>query len=159
MGNNSTPKLVENEWARVWGRLKDFNNKRHVGAHVIRPVIDKMEIIHHLLEATYVHLYFTRGPLEQTSNKTMELENGEEYKTESGAGRKGQSLESFSPLARRICQFLQVSPQTNEGLHVQNIAVGVGTDLNEVLKAVEELRQESVIYPTVDDHTWALLDF
>ena len=38
----SKPKLIENEWARVWGRLKAFNNKRHVGAHVIRPISDKM---------------------------------------------------------------------------------------------------------------------
>ncbi len=48
-------KLVENDWARVWGRMKEFNKKRRVGANVIRSMADKMEIIYHLLEATCVH--------------------------------------------------------------------------------------------------------
>src|SRR3954470_17340678 len=61
-------KLVENAYCRVWGRLKAFNNKRHVGAHVIRPVTDYNEINYHLLEATVVHLFFTRGPPSAATN-------------------------------------------------------------------------------------------
>ncbi|KAL8965150.1 MAG: hypothetical protein Q9183_004005, partial [Haloplaca sp. 2 TL-2023] len=114
--------LVENEWARVWGRLKAFNNRRHVGAHVIRPVTDKMEIQYHLLEATYVHLYFTRGPLESGDKNAAAngTANGQYGDTETTIG--GRPMPSVSPNARRVYQCIQQSPQSNEGMHVQNVA-------------------------------------
>lgn len=163
-GNSSAPKLIENEWARVWGRLKAFNNRRHVGAHVIRPIADKMEITHHLLEATYVHLYFTRGPLEPGGSKPADQGgvgtvgyNG----TEGGSmtGPRHAQMASLSVEARRVFQMLKSTPQSNEGLHVQNIAVGLRLSVPEVMKAGDELLRDSLIYTTIDDNTWALLEF
>lgn len=61
-GGEKKDKVVEQGYVRVWGRLKAFNNKRHVGANIIRPIHDFNEIQYHLLEATVVHLHFTRGP-------------------------------------------------------------------------------------------------
>ncbi|KAL8705075.1 MAG: hypothetical protein Q9201_001801 [Fulgogasparrea decipioides] len=153
--------LVENEWARVWGRLKAFNNRRHVGAHVIRPVTDKMEIQYHLLEATYVHLYFTRGPLEDSSGggkvngQQMDGQYGGDNETSIG----GRQMPSVSANARRVYQCLKESPQNNEGLHVQNIAASLRMPVTEVMKAGDELLTQSMIFTTVDDNTWALLEF
>ena len=163
-GNFSTPKLVENEWARVWGRLKAFNNKRHVGAHVIRPIADKMEITHHLLEATYVHLYFARGPLESGGGKPADQggAGGGGYNgTEKGsmAASRNAQLASLSVQARRVYQMLKSTPQSNEGLHVQNIAVELKLSIPEVMKAGDDLLRDSLIYTTIDDNTWAVLDF
>lgn len=164
-GNLSAPKLVENEWARVWGRLKAFNNRRHVGAHVIRPIADKMEITHHLLEATYVHLYFTRGPLESGGGKAANQggAGGGGYNGIEGgstaAGLRNAQLASMGVDARRVYQMLKSTPQSNEGLHVQNIAVGLKLSVPEVMKAGDDLLRDSLIYTTIDDNTWALLDF
>lgn len=163
-GNLSAPKLVENEWARVWGRLKAFNNKRHVGAHVIRPIADKMEITHHLLEATYVHLYFARGPLESGGGKSTDqggAGSGGYNATEGGstAGSRNAQLASLSVEAQRVYQMLKSTPQSNEGLHVQNIAVGLKLSVPEVMKAGDDLLRDSLIYTTIDDNTWALLEF
>lgn len=158
--NTGTPPLTTNDWARVWGRLKAFNNKRHVGAHVIRPVPDKMEITHHLLEATYVHLYFTRGPLEQLSAgaRPTLAENGE---AEGGGGAAGgdPQLGRLSVVARRVYQMLKSEPQNNEGLHVHAIAARLRLSVPEVLKSGDELLADSLIFPTVDESTWALLEF
>jgi len=66
--NDRKAATKEGEYLRVFGRLKAFNNKRHVAAHVIRPITDYNEGQYHLLEATAVHLYFTRGPPEEASN-------------------------------------------------------------------------------------------
>lgn len=158
---SSKPKLLENEWARVWGRLKAFNNKRHVGAHVIRPIADKMEIQYHLLEATYVHLYFTKGDL-----STLKQENGaaQDQAGYGGAGGGDNSandrhMPSISMNARRVYQTLKESPQNNEGLHVQNIASISNMNVPDVLKAGDELLSHSMIFTTVDDSTWALLEF
>ena len=58
---SNTPQFALDSYIRVWGRLKSFNNKRHVGAFVIKPVTDFNEVNYHLLEATYVHLCLTKG--------------------------------------------------------------------------------------------------
>ena len=60
--------------------------------------------------------------------------------------------------ARRVYQCIKTTPQTNEGLHMQVIATSTGMDLSEVQKAGEELQGMGMIYTTVDDHTWSLLD-
>ena len=159
-GGPSKPRLIENEWARVWGRLKAFNNKRHVGAHIIRPVADKMDITYHLLEATYVHLYFTRGPLDQVKPEANGADGGAAYGQDQNGGNAGHNaLPSVSLNARKVYQVLKNSPQNNEGLHMQMVAQGCGLSIPECAKAGEELLSHSMIFTTVDDNTWALLTF
>ena len=139
MEDPSKSKLVENAYCRVWGRLKAFNNKRHVGAHVMRPITDYNEINYHLLEATAVHLFFTRGPPPSAMN--------------------GRPMPQMSPLARRLYNALKETPQSNEGLHVQMLASQLGAGVNDVYKAAEELIGTGLIFTTVDDNTWAILEF
>ena len=161
--NISKPKLLENEWARVWGRLKAFNNKRHVGAHVIRPIADKMEITYHLLEATYVHLYFVKGPFDQIKAEGGAAQGAAGEVGYGGGGDIGmngqQRMPNVSVAARRVYQTLRESRQNNEGLHVQNIAAQVSMNVADVRKAGDELLSHSMIFTTVDDDTWALLEF
>ncbi len=161
-GSVSKPKLIENEWARVWGRLKAFNNKRHVGVHVIRPITDKMDITYHLLETTYVHLYFTKGSLETIKQENGTANGNQEVGYGGGGGdtsMNGLRIPNVSMNAKRVYQVLKESPQNNEGLHVQNIAALASMNVNEVLKAGDELLSHSMIFTTVDDNTWALLEF
>lgn len=157
-GNASKPKLIEDAYCRVWGKLKAFNNKKHVGAHVIRPVTDYNEINYHLLDATAVHLFFTKGSPEKSMGQNVNTANG------STAGAQlttsnGQALPSMSPAARRLLQTLKATPQSNEGLHVQVLASQMGTNTNEAQRAAEELISHGLIFTTVDEFTWALLDF
>lgn len=155
----SKPKLVENEWARVWGRLKAFNNKRHVGAHVIRPIADKMEITYHLLEATYVHLYFIKGPLDQIKVEGGGAAGEIGYGGGGDTGTSGAKFPNVSAAAKKVFQTLKDSPQNNEGLHVQNVAALVSMNVADVRKAGDELLSHSLIFTTVDDDTWAPLEF
>lgn len=163
-GGGHKSKLVENDWARAWGRVKAFGGRRHVGAHVIRPIRDKNEITYHLLEATYVHLYFTRGPppSDPGAQAGGAAVYGEPASALGVAGQSmigGQSMSNVSPAARRVYQAIKSTPQNNEGLHVQNIAATIGMNVNDVMKAGDELLSHSLIYTTVDDLTWAALDF
>jgi replication factor A2 len=41
---------------------------------------------------------------------------------------------------------------------MQDIATRINMDVNEVLKAGDELQGLGLIYTTVDDHTWAVLE-
>lgn len=154
------------EWARVWGRMKAFNNKRHVGAHVIRAVHDKNEIAYHLLEATAVHLYFTRGPPEQfAADPGAAASAADPYGQQQAVQQPGRynqpaaaPMPHLSPVARKVMQCLKNTPQNNEGLHMQQIAGALGMGVPEVMKAGDELMSHSLIFTTVDDNTWALLE-
>ena len=152
-------KLVENGYCRVWGRLKAFNNKRHIGAHVIRPITNMNEINYHLLEATAVHLYFTKGPpnTEGGARGGVATTNGGD--SHAAGNTDGRVLPPMTPLGRRIYNLLKESPQSNEGLHVQQLASQLGASVNDIYKASEELLSTGMIFTTVDDNTWAILEF
>ena len=158
----SKSKFETDGWARVWGRLKAFNNKRHVGAHVIRPLTDMNEINAHLLEATFVHLYFTRGPPELLNGNTTAQQgqygqNGAVSYQDAGQPNS-RLLPHMSVTAKRVYDVLITSPQSNEGLHIQNVALALGLPIAEVMKAGDELLSTGQIYTTVDDNTWAIMD-
>lgn len=166
--SNQKPQPVEQGYARAWGRLKAFNNKRHIACNIIRPIQDPNEIQYHLLEATVVHLHFTRGPpeaLQHSKDGAVQTggaqANGYGYDGGNDAGGAAQSKSlppSTSRVARMVYQTIRDTPQTAEGLHMQDIATRSKLDVNEVLKAGEELSSLGMIFTTVDDHTWALLD-
>ena len=65
----------------------------------------------------------------------------------------------LSTMARKVFGALQSEPQNNEGLHVHRIASILNTNANEVFKAGDELLGEGLIYTTVDDETWAVLEY
>lgn len=149
-GDAKPSKIVEGGYCRVYGKLKSFNNKKHVGSHAIRPIVDYNEINFHLLEATYVHLFLTRGP--PTENKGQLKEEGNYAQA-----TNGRSLPSMSTLARKICESLGGAPG-EEGLHVQNIATMLRQSATEVQKACDELVGMGVIFTTIDDSTFAIME-
>lgn len=151
---------TEQSYARVWGRLKAFNNKRHVGAQIIRPIQDFNEIQYHLLEATAVHLHFSRGPLESVQSKggANGAANGYGQQQDTGYGGGPQIPAGLSNGAKRVLACIRDTPQGHEGLHIQAIATQISMEISEVQKAGDELQNYGLVYTTVDDHTWALLD-
>ena len=150
---------------RVWGRIKEFANRRHVAAHIIRPITDFNEINYHFLDATAVHLYFTRGPLDAvTGGVKSEGGNGVFVDGYGGANGGAPAADKklnprMSASAKKVFQLLQSTPQSNEGLHVHNIAQQLGIPANDVFKAGDELLGDGLIYTTVDDETWAVLEY
>lgn len=157
--SKASSKLVEDAYCRVWGRLKAFGNKRHVGAHVIRAISDYNEVNYHLLEATAVHLFFTRGPPGAGANgHAAGGMNGVKMDSEETA-MNGRAMPAMSPLARRLYNALKDTPQSNEGLHVQQLSTQLSVPTNDMYKAAEELLSQGLIFTTVDDNTWAILEF
>jgi replication factor A2 len=159
--SDNKPKVTEGAWARVWGKLRSFGNKRHVGAHVIRKIDDMNEVNYHLLEAAVVHCYFTKGPPEQfmkteDTGGAQQQTGGQVAVPEQHGGR---ALPPMSANAKQVFNALKTTPQNNEGLHVQNIAAQLRMDVPDAMKAGDELLSLGVIFTTVDDDTWAILEF
>ncbi|KAI3088325.1 hypothetical protein CBS147353_232 [Aspergillus niger] len=157
-------KVELNGYAKVFGKLKSFGNKRFVGAHCVRPVKSLDEVHCHLLEASAVHLFFTRGPPGGGASGAGGVGDvgakgdaamggtGDDY----GAGK---NLPAMSPVAKRVYQLLRTEPQSNEGLHAQLIAAKLSLPMPDVARAGDELLTAGVIFSTVDEQTWAILEF
>lgn len=151
-------KLVEGAYCRAWGKLKSFNDRRSVGAQIIRPVEDMNEVSYHLLEATSVHLFFTRGP-PGAANAGAGATNTNGAAGQQAAGAYGAyDLAGYNPVAKKVFAYLRETPQGNEGLHQHEIAANLGLESADVLRAGDDLLAGGLIYTTVDDHTWAVLE-
>ncbi|RAL17026.1 putative replication factor-a protein [Aspergillus homomorphus CBS 101889] len=154
-----------NGYAKVFGKLKSFGNKRFVGAHCVRAVSNINEVHVHLLEAAAVHLFFTKGPVGEAAPA------GAGGASAGGAGdasmggvddygaEGGRALPAMSPVARRVYNLLRTEPQSNEGLHAQLIAAKLSLPMPDVARAGDELLTAGVIFSTVDEQTWAILEY
>lgn len=149
-------------YVRVWGRLKSFSNKRHVGAHVIRAVTDFNEVNYHMLEATYVHLFFTQKDPNQAAGGAAD---GDSMFVDGGAGYAGgnalasSKLTGCTDLAKKMYNYINNSAGGNEGVHLNVVTNQTGLSVREALSASDELLGQGLIYTTVDDETWAILEY
>ncbi|KAH8758437.1 hypothetical protein F5883DRAFT_525387 [Diaporthe sp. PMI_573] len=158
------PKYQLDQHVRVWGRLKSFSGKRHVGAHFIRAVDDFNEVNYHMLEAAYVHLYLTKGELGAANGDgDGNAGNGDSMFVDSyganGGGENAAKLGACGPNAQRMFKFLSETPGSNEGVHLNLITSGTGLSTRDVLAASDELLGQGLVYTTVDDETWAILEY
>ncbi|KAI2628362.1 replication protein A, subunit RPA32 [Xylaria nigripes] len=160
----------EEDYVRVWGRLKSFSNKRHVGAHVIKPVRDFNEVNYHFLEATYVHLFFTRGGLPAGGGDGQGARGGmtggaadgdsmfvDDVKDAGKDAGKNTAIRG-SAKARKMQEFIQRYGNPSDGIHMQLIARETGMTIQDVMIGAEELLSNGTIYTTIDDETFAILE-
>lgn len=158
--------LQVNGYARVFGSIKSFGNKRYIGAHSVRPLTNINELHTHLLEALAVHLFFTRGPPGSATAAAAAAAGGKPGvidsvmggADDSGAGQS-KVVASMSPTAKKIYTLLKNEPQGTEGIHMQIISSRLNVPASEVAKAGEELLNAGVIFSTTDEQTWAYLEY
>jgi replication factor A2 len=161
------PTIVLNGFVKSFGKIKAFGNKKYVSASFIRPMTDINEFHCHLLEATAVHLFFARGPPPSKNGTSTGVGAGTVGSASGvtfdeggdGAGAGGRPLLRMSQTARKIYSLLKSEPQSNEGLHMQLIASKLSMPVPEVAKGGDELVTAGVIFSTVDEYTWAILEY
>ncbi|PHH72087.1 hypothetical protein CDD80_4773 [Ophiocordyceps camponoti-rufipedis] len=169
---DANPGFEIDSHVRVWGRLKSFSNKRHVGAHVIRPITDFNEVNYHMLEATYVHLVNTRGALGgagggnaagNTGGDGMFLDGAAGAGAGAGGGAQDAQmsgkLSGCSAAAKKMYNFMNDTPGGNDGIHLNVITSSTGMPVRDVLTGADELLGQGLIYTTIDDETWAILEY
>ncbi|KAL2831670.1 hypothetical protein BJY01DRAFT_226396 [Aspergillus pseudoustus] len=158
-----------NGYAKVFGKLKTmFGDRKIITTHCVRPLTDINEVHFHFIEAAAVHLFFTRGPAPAAGggggssgakDEAMAgIDGGYGGPTGSG-GSGGGNLPAMTPLAKRVYNLLRTEPQTNEGMQAQQIAAKLSVSIGDVARAGDELLNAAVIFSTVDEQTWAILDY
>jgi replication factor A2 len=113
-------------------------------------VTDHNEVIYHLLEATYVHLFNTRGGVDGDTSYKKET-GAMEGVIPTGPANGNSELDRLEPLQKQIMLFVHSVPDTNEGVHVQTIAQAVRQPSAAVMQAVEVLSTDGLLYTTIDD--------
>ncbi|KAK1759375.1 replication factor A protein 2 [Echria macrotheca] len=155
-------------YVRVFGRLTTFSGRRHIGAHFIRAIDDFNEVNYHLLEATYVHLVTTRGApggdgaasgggggaQHDGGGDSMFVDGGDG----AGGGASRARLVNCSKPAQTMYRFLATTGG-GEGVHINDVAAGTRLSTNQVAAAADELLGQGLVYTTIDDETWAVLDY
>lgn len=162
--------IAPDTYVRVHGRISNYNNKRHIGAHTVRPIEDFNEVNYHLLEATYVHLALTKGTRQGQAGQqgggdgdSMFVDGG--YGVGGGGGGGAYSedvqvkLNMCSRNAAKVFDFLvNHADAGNEGVHANLVANSIGMGVRDVLSSGDELLNNGLIFHTVDDETWAVME-
>ncbi|KAJ5933321.1 hypothetical protein N7454_005650 [Penicillium verhagenii] len=146
-------------YVRVLGVIKSFGQKRYIAAHSINLMKDLSQLYCFMLEATASHLLFTRGPPGGGNTGGAAAGAG-------GAGMDGveyhsgqnKALSGVTPFARDMYNLLCTEPQDSSGLHMQTIASKLGLPAMDVSKAGNELLNAGLIFSTLDEETWAILE-
>ena len=160
-------KFAPDTYVRVFGRLTSFNGKKHVGAHFIRAIEDFNEVNYHLLEATYVHLYVTKGAPGQRGDQQnaggdgdgMFVDGGNGAGAGAGVRQAPPRLKLCSKTAQTVFNYMQRMAAGDEGMTLHAIAQGTSLRPNEIMAGAEDLLGQGLIYTTLDDETWAVLDY
>jgi replication factor A2 len=151
-------------FVRVFGIIKGSNNKRTLNADSVRLINDYNEVNYHMLEATYVHLQMTRGATGGQAGAgaggdgdSMFVDGGAGYGA--GSSMAPTKLGSCSAAAKRIFQLINTTPGGNEGIHLNMVTSSLNMSVRDVLSGADELLGQGLIYTTVDDETWAILEY
>ncbi|EPY51325.1 single-stranded DNA binding protein Ssb2 [Schizosaccharomyces cryophilus OY26] len=145
--------LATDTYVRVYGNIKVFSGKIYIASQYIRNIKDHNEIHYHFLEAISVHVHFTQKP-QLTGTAPSAFGNPV---PNAGSAPASNSLEqklaeySLTPTQMIVMQAIHNAPDTNEGVHVRQLAqsVGPGIDLTAV---TDFLQQEGIIYTTIDEN-------
>ncbi|KAJ1919399.1 Replication factor A protein 2 [Mycoemilia scoparia] len=140
-----------NQYVRIHGDIKLYNDKIYISGNNIRPVTDFNEITYHNLEALYVHLQKTRGPLGESGQAGQFNLSGSAYANPSfGAGVGG----GLKPDQQKVYTFICENSGSKEGIHIDSIlnALAGQVSSQQVRDALEWLTSEGHIYTALDDY-------
>ncbi|KAK4227857.1 replication factor A protein 2 [Podospora fimiseda] len=157
-GDNES-KFVLDTYVRVLGRIQSFNGKLHIGAHHVRAIDDFNEVNYHLLEATYVHLCIVKGSGGGGGDGPGAGQNDDSMFVDGGHVSNANKTANCSRLAQRLYDFLASSAEGTSGVNINEIVAGTGMSPRDVSGAADELLGQGLVYTTVDDETWAILDY
>jgi replication factor A2 len=154
--------IPQNAYVRVFGKLKEMNDKRLFNVDHIQQLKDMNEITYHFLEATYVHAQAkglpTGGGLATGVGADQGYGDQMDTGMYGGGGSVNGKLRGVSDDAKKFFKFLSEQTQDNEGVNVHDIARGLRMDLNRVTEASIQLCSDGLIYSTKDEETWAILE-
>ncbi|RIA86709.1 hypothetical protein C1645_779005 [Glomus cerebriforme] len=145
--------LTVNTYAKFFGNCRIFANKKHVAAHIVRPIEDHNEISYHMAEVIYAHLYLTKGLNNPSNNQLVSNSSTYEYQSRNSSSYVGN--QATTQLHKDIFDLISKQNHTQMGADVndiaQKLAFQYGSD-QAVKFAIEDMVGEGQLYVTSDDN-------
>lgn len=154
--------IMDGLYVCVHGHLKGFQGKKQLVIFCIRPVKDFNEITYHFSECAYVHHYNTKlrvqggGPAAghiPTPAASMPFQGYQVPPSNQFAGVNYNTTGDFGGADKMVLEFLQqpscVAPET--GVHQDVIARSLRLPLEAVVKSLDVLVEEGLVYSSVDE--------
>ncbi|XP_074355129.1 replication protein A 32 kDa subunit B isoform X2 [Apium graveolens] len=151
--------ILDGMYVCVHGHLKGFQGKKQLVIFCIRPLKDFNEITYHFAECAYVHHYNTKlrggGPAAghlPTPGGSMPFQGYQAPPSNQFAG-VNYNTGDLGGTNKMVLDFLQqplcVAPET--GVHQDVIARSLRIPQEAVVKALEVLVDEGLVYSSVDE--------
>ena len=119
--------FAPNQFVRVLGEIKSFNNKRNITAATVNKLEDHNEYLYHQLDVIYTHLQLTKAEGMRSTKTDVSSTHGIDASVYDDSAMQtadsmAADLSSLSPLQRRIYQAIAAeAPDWPEGVDVQQI--------------------------------------
>ncbi|OLY80549.1 Replication factor A protein 2 [Smittium mucronatum] len=135
--------VVSGAYAKVVGDFRLFNNKRHILAHSIKPLVNFNEMSYHGLEAIMVHLERTKG---NSSTK-----GGVMASNYSGGGIVESNF--GDGVVKRVYDYISSINNKMEGVSITEIENSLGPNITPsmIKEATYKLVDQGNIYTVMDD--------
>ncbi|KOS15849.1 rfa2-dna replication factor 36 kda subunit [Malassezia pachydermatis] len=158
-----TEEFTENQFVRILGEIKSFNNKRSITAASVAVIEDHNEYLFHQLEVIQAHLALLKGGSVrltclthiQTSKVPASSVEASAYNDAAlnSADPMATDLSHLTPLQRKIYQAIAAeAPDWPEGVDIQQVFQRCkNTDPAQVQDAIDELANDGYIYQASDE--------
>lgn len=151
--------FAPNQFVRVLGEIKSFNNKRNITAATVNKLEDHNEYLYHQLDVIYTHLQLTKAEGMRSTKTDVSSTHGIDASVYDDSAMQtadsmAADLSSLSPLQRRIYQAIAAeAPDWPEGVDVQQIIKRCNkhADVTQIQDAIDELANDGYIYQASDD--------
>ncbi|KAM0753739.1 replication protein A, subunit RPA32 [Meredithblackwellia eburnea MCA 4105] len=150
----------ENQYVRILGSIKTFNDKKHISANHIHVVEDKDEIQFHIIEVVHTHLALTKGPVQKSggapqaanSNATNNPYNNSNHN--SNSNNYSGLYSELQGLQREIMVHIgEMDEDTRgEGVQISEVARVLGKSFPKVTAEIENLIGDGHLYNTLDEN-------
>jgi replication factor A2 len=135
--------ISDDSYVRVTGSIKVFGSKKYINATHVRPVKHFHEVMFHTLDAMAALLMMERGMVSYDMIFSVALpsiclqpgsngSNASSYNAQSGSAALKDRYAELPPIQRKIVQFIQSQPPSDEGVHIGAIARDIGGDANAI---------------------------
>ncbi|KAI8998243.1 hypothetical protein BC832DRAFT_239086 [Gaertneriomyces semiglobifer] len=174
--NTNSDIFSDGAYVRVIGHIRSFNNKKSIVAFKMRAVESADEISYHNLEAIFVHLYLTKGPLQQQQppqQQPLGMQAGGQnaynnYAINAGYDASPYAQSGFNdskqndpyahlpPLHRSIFQYVKQLQHTIEGASLDDITQRLRGQAGpkDIKEAIDQMSNDGMLYSTVSPVHW-----
>ncbi|KAI3627809.1 RFA2 [Malassezia furfur] len=142
-----------NEYVRVLGEVKSFNNKRSVTAASIARLEDHNEYLFHQLDVIYTHLQLSKSSGASTKASGLNQDASAYDDASVAIDASSADLSHLTPLQRRIYGAITAEASDYpEGVDVQQIVARCkNADPAQIQDAIDELANDGYIYQASDE--------